>query len=197
MQAPPSADENQFYNDCLDAICAQFNRRGRTTEKRSQLTGLLRITGLQAWLIDELHAISSGHGTKQQHFMVVLKYLTNELQVPLVCAGTDEALSAIEADAQMKSRFTVLPLPLWREGEEYLRLLDSLEYRTPLRKPSNLASQDTANLILGLSGGTFSGILGLVQQAATRAIETGVERITPDVIMGLDERGDDAIERAG
>jgi Bacterial TniB protein len=41
---------------------------------------------------DELHDIMSGSVNKQRQFLNVLKYLRNDLQIPLVGLGTQEAL---------------------------------------------------------------------------------------------------------
>jgi len=198
LEAPPSADENGFYNDALDLICGVFNHNARTSEKCSQLKGLLRVVGLKVLVIDELHNIATGPGPKQQHFLTVLKYLSNELDISILCAGTDEAQGAMAWDKQIESRFEVIQLPLWRANEDFLRLLDSFESRLPLRRPSHLASEELSTLLLALGKGTFSRILALVTAAAVRAIRSGKERITRQMITGLDDTpGSDSLKRAG
>lgn len=184
VQAPPSGDEGQFYNDCLNRLCAEFNRNARPVEKRSQLVDLLKVVGLRALQVDELHNIGSGTAARQQNFLMVLKYLANELNIALIVAGTEDARSIITTDKQMESRLELIRLPLWRKDEETLRLLDSIECRLPLREPSNLSDDDLADLILSLANGTLMGILNVVRTAATRAITQGSERITEEHISG-------------
>jgi hypothetical protein len=43
----------------------------------------------------------------------MLRWLGNELQIPLVALGTAEALRAIQSDDQLANRFSPFPLPLW------------------------------------------------------------------------------------
>jgi hypothetical protein len=182
MQAPPSADEGLFLSDALSRVTDLFNERDKPANKIFQLVRLLKRVGTKVWAIDDLQNIESGPGPKQQHFLKLLRYLTNELDVAMVIAGTEEARSLVASDPQMESRLEFVSLPIWREGEDFLCLLDSLEARFPLRKASNLASSDLATLVLALSKGTLAGILRVVRGAAKRAIETGRERITPDLI---------------
>ena len=66
---------------------------------------LLRDTQLRVLIIDEIHHILAGHIAKQRHFLNVLKYVGNELKIPLVGVGTIDALRAIQTDPQMVNRF--------------------------------------------------------------------------------------------
>ncbi len=50
---------------------------------------------LHATLIDEIHNVITGPVNKQRLFLNVLKYLGNDLQIPIVGLGTKEALRAI------------------------------------------------------------------------------------------------------
>jgi Bacterial TniB protein len=43
----------------------------------------------------------------------LLRFLGNELRIPLVGVGTHEAYLAIRADDQLENRFAPLPLPRW------------------------------------------------------------------------------------
>jgi hypothetical protein len=49
------------------------------------------------------------------------------LQIPLVAVGTAEAMNALQSDDQLANRFEPVGLPPWRNGEEYLQLLSTLE----------------------------------------------------------------------
>ena len=66
---------------------------------------LLHDIQLRVFIIDEIHHILAGHIAKQRHFLNVLKYLGNELKIPLVGVGTIDALRAIQTDPQMVNRF--------------------------------------------------------------------------------------------
>ncbi|MFM9735613.1 TniB family NTP-binding protein, partial [Streptomyces niveiscabiei] len=89
----------------------------------------------------------SGAPAQQRRLLNLLRWLGNELQIPLMGVGTAEALRAIRSDDQLVNRFEPIPLPIWNEDEEYLRLLNTLEAVLPLRRPSGLASSLLAGKI--------------------------------------------------
>jgi len=54
-----------------------------------------------------------------------LRWLGNELQIPLIAVGW-RGLHAIQSDDQLTNRFEPVPLPKWRAGKEYDQLLRTL-----------------------------------------------------------------------
>src|ERR1700730_18431077 len=106
----------------------------------------------------------------------------NELQLPIVAVGTIEALRALQSDEQLANRFEPFPLPPWKAGPEYQRLLSTLGSILPLRKPSELMQPLVASKILSMSEGILGEIMTLVTRAAVRAITTETESITARII---------------
>ncbi|NAW50117.1 hypothetical protein GNY06_01505 [Elizabethkingia argentiflava] len=47
-------------------------------------------------IIDEINHVLAGTISKQRLFLNVIKYLSNELNIPLVCSGTKLAFNAIQ-----------------------------------------------------------------------------------------------------
>jgi hypothetical protein len=84
--------------------------------------------------------------------------LSNELQIPIVVAGTHDAFNAIQTDPQLANRFEPAPLPRWTMNEDYLRLLASFEVGLGLEQPSHLIEPALATKILVLTGGTIGEI---------------------------------------
>jgi Bacterial TniB protein len=121
-------------------------------------------------IIDEIHNIITGLVSKQGQFLNVLKYLSNDLQIPLVGLGTQEALRAIQADPQLANRFTPVPLTHWRMGWDFLRLLASFERALPLRQPSRLIEEHLARKLLVLSEGSLGELSALLSAAAVYAV---------------------------
>jgi hypothetical protein len=128
-------------------------------------------------MIDEVHHILAGHYAKQRQFLNVLKYLGNELQIPLVGIGTLDALRAVNTDPQIANRFEPLAIPKWDWGQEFRMLLASFERVLPLREPSHLASEALGKRLLELSEGTIGALSSLLNRAAAAAIRKGCERI--------------------
>ena len=123
---------------------------------------------------------------RQRHFLNVIKYLGNELQIPIVAVGTRDAFNAIQTDPQLANRFEPELIGRWTMSDDYLRLLASFEVAFPLARPSKLVERALAQKILILSEGTIGKISALLTRAALNAIEHGTEQITSASLEGCD-----------
>ena len=77
---------------------------------------LLRAAGVRMLVIDELHNVLGGRGDRRREFLNLIRFLGNELRIPLVGVGTREAYLAIRSDAQLENRFAPFILPRWEAG---------------------------------------------------------------------------------
>jgi hypothetical protein len=185
VQAPVEPDERQFYNIILNKVGMPFRLTDRVDRKQQQVLHILRQLEVRVLVIDEIHHVLAGNQNKQRLFLNVLKYLSNELMIPLVCAGIRTAFNAIQQDEQLANRFEPAVLPPWTLGEEYMRLLLSFEQLLPLRNPSNLAADDIAHKILSMSEGKFGEIVKVLRVATVFAIHAKTERITLSLLNQL------------
>jgi hypothetical protein len=141
--------------------------------------------GVRLLAIDEVHNLLCGSAQQQRRFLNLLRWLGNELQIPLVAVGTAEGLRAIQSDEQLANRFTPFTLPLWSADAEYTRLLNTLELLLPLRQPSGLAEPVMARKILAASEGVLGEIVSLLVQAAVAAIREGHESIRVQALESI------------
>ena len=186
VQAPPTPDEGRFYNAILELLFAPYKPGDRADRKQFQAIKLLRAVGLKLLVIDEIHHILSGTMTKQKAFLNVIKYLGNELEVPIVGVGTRDAFRAIQTDLQLSNRFDHALLPRWSNDDEFLRLLATFERAIPLRQPSNLIEGTLADKIYSMSEGYLGEISRLLVSAAVKAIETKQEHIDKKMLDRID-----------
>ncbi len=186
IQAPPGPDEGRFYNAILEALFAPYNPRERVAQKQIQVLRILKQIGLRMLIIDEVHNVLTGPVTKQRQFLNVLKYLGNDLQIPLVGLGTPEALRAVQADPQLANRFEPAALPPWQLNQEFQMLLASFERTLPLREPSRLAEEQMARHLFALSEGSLGELSVLLTSAAVSAVQSGAERIDEQVLAAID-----------
>jgi hypothetical protein len=186
IQSPPGPDEGRFYNTILEALFAPYNPRERVAHKQVQVLRILKGVGLRMLIIDEVHNVLTGPVNKQRQFLNVLKYLGNDLQIPLVGLGTKEALRAIQADPQLANRFEPAALPPWQLNQEFQMLLASFEQVLPLRKASRLADAQMARQLLMLSEGSLGELAVLLTSAAVYAVQSGAERIDEKVLAAID-----------
>jgi len=109
-------------------------------------------------IIDEIHAMLSGTFREQRVFLNCLRFLANDLHLPLVCVGTHEAKQALMTDQQLADRFEARELPLWRDDTAFHQLLATFGSTLPLRKASGLRETRLRKRILNLRDGENAGI---------------------------------------
>ena len=182
VQMPAGPDESRLFGAILDALGMPFSPRDRVAAKQDSAVRLMRATGARLLVIDELHNLLSGTGAQQRRLLNVLRWLGNELLIPLIGIGTAEALRAIRSDDQLVNRFEPFALPLWTDDDAFHRLLSTLEAVLPLRRPSGLAEPVLARKILSAAEGVLGEVIALVSRAAVLAITSGTEAISPRMI---------------
>jgi hypothetical protein len=138
-------------------------------------------------VLDEVNGMLAGTFRQQRIFLNSLRFLANDLKVPLVCAGTDLARQAILTDAQLAERFEAFHLPRWKNDRAFARRLKSLAAILPLRTPSDLKASQVRARIHALTDGVTARIFRLVETASEAAIVSGKER------LDLESFGDDLV----
>lgn len=119
----------------------------------------------------------AGSPRQQRVFLQLLRFLSNELGVALVCAGAPEARQALLTDPQLRSRFIEVELPPWRDGEDLRVFLARLVQSLPLRQPSPVDSRALRRLVATRSAGLTWTICKAFERAAVAAITSGRERL--------------------
>lgn len=183
IQAPPGPDERGIYNAILTRLFEPYARSEATDSKRDRVVSILKRVQLNMIMIDEIQHLLAGTYSKQRNCLNVLKYLGNELCVPIVGIGTAEAIRAVQTDPQLANRFMPELLPKWTMGQDFIRLLMSFERVIPLKEASHLNTSELAEAILRIANGTIGEVSTLLNSAAIYAIKTRQESITLDAIM--------------
>ena len=186
IQAPPVPSESRLYDALLEALFAPYKSRDPVAKKQFQVLRLLRAVNTRMVIIDELHHALVGSAHQQRVVMNALKYLSNELQIPLVGVGTREAIRAIQADPQLASRFHRVELATWHMGREYHQLLASFERMLPLKRPSHLHKEPLATQLLAMTEGTIGELSTLLKAAAISAVRSGIEHLNAEVLAAVD-----------
>lgn len=184
VQAPPTADEGRFYSLILKKLNAPFKANDKPGNKYLQVVGICEQIGLRMLIIDEIHDIIAGSRANQRVFRNAIKQLGNDLQIPIVGAGTREAYNAIRSDEQLANRFEPIVLPRWTISDNlppnedpYLKLLTSFEHMLPLRNPSYLFKKTMALKLLSMSDGLIGELTAVLTRAAEEAIRNKREKI--------------------
>mgnify|MGYP003624267300 CR=1 FL=1 len=137
--------------------------------------------GVQVLVIDEGHNILAGTYREQRIVLNTLRFLSNRLQISLVCFGVNEAREAIGGDVQLARRFEQFTLNRWAANEDFETLVTSILRNTPLRRPSVLTPKSLRR-ILQITDGVTANIFQTINSLAINAIENGSECITDSAV---------------
>lgn len=186
LQCPPVPDESRFYDSILEKLFAPYKPSDRPHKKQFQAIHLLTQLNTKVLILDEIHHIIAGNLTKQRHFLNTIKYLGNEMKVPIVGVGTKEAFHAIQTDPQLSNRFEPVFLSRWEMNTEFLRLLVSFEQMLPLKLPSNLADEKIAVKLLSMSEGVIGELSSILRKTSVLAVKSDKEQITLKLLDSID-----------
>lgn len=186
MQMPAEPVERDIYSELLAALGAPGPTDGTTYRLKEVCRRLLRSMGVRILIIDEIHAMLAGSFRQQRVFLNAIRFLANDLRIPLVCVGTDLARQALLTDPQLAERFEAFHLQRWKSGARLAQLLASMAGILPLRRPSTLATTATCERVLDLTDGITVRIFHLIETLAVEAIRSGEECLTKDSFEAQD-----------
>jgi type II secretory pathway predicted ATPase ExeA len=178
MRMPHEPTEEAFVGQLLAALHApasEVGTRRQTWGLRERAFRLLREVGVQVLVIDEINSVLVGTPRQQRLFLQLLRFMSNELSVALVCAGVPEARHALLSDAQLRSRFTDIELQPWRADAELQRFVNLLVAGLALRRPSPVDSAKVRRLLAERTGGVTLSVTKVIERAAVAAIRSGRE----------------------
>lgn len=176
-QVPSEPVERDLYRELLASLEAPALIGGTLAREKDICRSLLRTVGARMIVLDEVNGMLAGTYRQQRIFLNALRFLANDLKVPLVCAGTDLARQALLTDAQLAERFEAFHLKPWKNDHVFAALLKSLTRILPLRASSDLESDAVRERIHVLTSGVTARILRLIETAAEEAIRSGKERL--------------------
>jgi hypothetical protein len=154
------------------------SRSGSTlADREDQILTLLSNLKPAAIVLDEFHNVLDAAPRERKMIFAFLR-AWGKLHVAPILVGDTRLRIAIDLDEQMESRLDLLGLERWAFDESFLTLLDSLEAVLPLRHPSDLSGEELASLLYERTEGLIGRTTEVCGQAATLAMEEGVERIT-------------------
>lgn len=105
MQMPAAATDRLFYMTLIRSIGGVFSPRISTAEAMCMALQLYKELGVRLLIFDEAHNMLAGTFRDQRRILTQLRYVSNELRLPLVCFGVSAAREAIASDPQLARRF--------------------------------------------------------------------------------------------
>jgi len=180
IQMPPHPNEAHLYEEILVSLGAGFPYSSSTGTLRNQVRVVCRQMNVRMLVIDEIHCLLAGTYREQRIILNCIRFLANDLRIPLVCAGTQEARTALLTDEQLADRFEVFELSPWKDDTDFHQLLVSYAALLPLRRPSRLRDAKLRKRLLAMTDGVTVRICRLLEDAAVMAINRNIEHIDVD-----------------
>ncbi len=177
VEVPPKPTEGDLYEAIIRALNGRLRHSARTPEKRYEAITLMQNVKVRMLILDEIQHILNAKRDSMQPMLDTIKSIGNQVKIPIVGAGTLEALQVFTRCVQLANRFEAMRLSKWQMNDEYLRFLAAFQTVLPLRKPCCLTEETLARAILRFSEGTIGEITTLLRYAAMHAISSGTEVI--------------------
>jgi len=185
IQAPTSGGSDALYEKILDAVNSPYSTHHTASRKEKQAGETLKTLQTKMLIIDEFQDIFHGGPAREKKFLATVKHLSNQLQIPIVAAGVETVQQIISKDPQMANRFEPIFLSKWQFGDDYMRLLMSIETTLPLKEPSLLHTKKIAALLYGMSEGILGELMTVIERAGVLAIKKGKEKIDEEILKSI------------
>lgn len=189
---PVPATVKGLVTALLEALGDADPGKGNVVSQTMRLRTLLAACETEIIFLDEFqHIIDRDSERVLRTTADWLKNLINATKIPVVLLGMPTCTRILDANPQLRRRFAIrrsIEPFVWLRQENgktdfpMRKLLKVIEMRLPLKAISNLADPDIAKRIYCATGGVIDSIMKLVRGAAELAIETGIEKITLDLL---------------
>jgi hypothetical protein len=171
-----------ILNRILEATGAPITRSVTVGDQEIAVAAHLRRLNCGLLVLDEMQDLGGARAGEQVRVLEVIKYLMNELSLPVVALGTESATTPFKSDPHLAARFEVHALPTWKVGDDLADFLNAYERFLPLKKASDLSKDSMQELLVKKSAGTTDGVLRCIRRAALWAIVEGGEKITMELV---------------
>ncbi len=181
MEMTSRPGERRFYAELLTLLGAPQRPRADIAQMEQAALRIMEAIGVQVLVIDEVHNILAGTYREQRIVLNTLRFLSNRLQISLVCFGVNDAREAIGGDVQLARRFEQLTLSRWAANEQFETLVTSILRNTPLRRPTVLTPKSLRRM-LQITEGITANIFQMINGLAVEAVQTGREQISDEAV---------------
>lgn len=182
VQSPPKADAAALYSNILKNVGAPFQPHWQIARKQDQVLQILTRLGTRLLIVDELHAMLAGHLSDRSVYMNVLKFLSNELQIPLIGIGTKDVNRAIQTDQQFGNRFEPIVLSPFKADKDYVRFMIQVCKHAEFEGFEVLQDKDLVRRIHTMTGGSVGETWRFLSRLIHYAETEGSGRFTADIL---------------
>lgn len=182
-------DLTRFYGLILHNLGIFMANSARIVVLESMVLKFLTALKTRMLIIDEFHNALAGRLDRQREFLNVLRFLGNQLEIPIISVGIKDSYLLIRLDEQLANRFEPYILPEWKYDQEYLSLLATYNKILPLKYGFDLTEVVLAKNIFSRSDGKIGEIDTVIRLAAVEAINSFQEAISEKVLGRIEYSG--------
>jgi hypothetical protein len=102
-QMPPIPSEREFYEGLIVSLGSIMPYGVPVNHLRHRFRVLARQMDVRMLIIDEINTMLAGTFREQRVFLNSIRLLANDLKLPLVCVGTQEAKQALMTDSSWQT----------------------------------------------------------------------------------------------
>lgn len=170
MQMPPMPTVRSFFSELLRCLDCPVINGSRLSELEHLALRQLEKFQPKLLAIDEIHNLLACTPREQRAALNVLKFLSNDLRVSIVAAGTTDALIVMQTDPQIASRLESCALPSWTVSEDLRSFVAGYFTQLKLNPKGIVNNQAPLDYILELTVGVTGRIVELLRLSARSAI---------------------------
>lgn len=190
ISAPAKPDEKSFFIRILEDMVVPYAKNDSVEVKRQQAIRAMKSRNTRMLVIDEIQHVIAGSYNAQKGFLNSIKDLSNELKIPIIGAGIEDAFHALQVDSQLANRFQVEILERWKfdskeSRKAFAQLIASIESRLPLPEPSYLYKKPFVEQLYYLSEGLIGEVVLIIKQLAVYAVRNDLPCIDESVFGEL------------
>lgn len=185
IEMPSAATPTGLFSRILGEMWVPTSPSSNKEEKLNQIKRVFERYKVNMLIIDEFNNLADTSRNYQLQVINTIKSLGNQLQIPIVLVGTEDAKNIIRSDQQTRNRYKPKELKQWDLNDDFMNVLVNFEMSLPLKKPSVLTNELIAQKILAKSDGWLGEMAELLTLAAIKAIDEGTEKITAKLLDGL------------
>ena len=173
VQCDPVPDEKRVYSSILGSLNLPVRSHTNSSVLKLQACHILRKIKCRLLIIDEIQHVLASTPSKQRGTMDTIKYLSNELDISVVLAGTEEAMRVVGTGSQLSNRFEPVKLPKWELDREYATLFVSLLEQFDVKGDKFTYGKQFIQDVYSLSGGYLGEIVAIIRRCCILSYENG------------------------
>ncbi len=173
VQTPPGPDVGHACALLLRAVGAAVPATATRQRRVEQVTAVLPKVGARMLIFDEIHNILTGASGDTMYFLNFLKFISNELRLPIVTVGTDEARVAMQTDQQIGNRFTPMQMPPWRVDREFALFAIQVFRGERLDGSDLFRNTEAVRKLHAQTAGLTGEVRAFARKVAARAVDPG------------------------